>query len=99
MRALRVQDRLFVTQSGRHGHEKGLTFIRVRAWVATAPHVHDRLFVTQAETRKRFDIYKSGGYGKIPERSVSRFFETIFSENLYDENGQGGGRRSRRRGR
>ena len=64
MHALRVQDRPFVTQAGRQGHEKGLTFIRVRAWLALALHVHDRLFMTQAETRKRFDIYKSVGYIK-----------------------------------
>ena len=28
-RALNVHDRLFVTQTGRQGHEQGLTFIRV----------------------------------------------------------------------
>ena len=40
-----------VCDAGRHAgtqrHEKGLTFIRVRAWLACALHVHDRLFVTQ----------------------------------------------------
>ena len=57
---------MFVTQAGTQRHEKGLTFIRVRALLALgALHVHDRLFVTQtgrqAETRKRVDILKTGG--------------------------------------
>ena len=35
-RTLRVQDGLFVTQAGTQRHEKGLTFITVRAWLAGA---------------------------------------------------------------
>ena len=61
--------RMNVCDTGRHAgtqrHKKGLTFLRVRAWLARALDVQNRLFVTQtgrqAETRKRVEIYKSVG--------------------------------------
>ena len=38
---------MFVTHAGTHRHGKGLTFIRVQAWLAAVLDAHNRLFVTQ----------------------------------------------------
>ena len=53
-------------QADRHAEtRKGLTFIRVQAWLARARAMGAGQTVCdsdrQAETRKRVDIYKSGG--------------------------------------
>ena len=61
--------RMNVCEAGSHAgtqiHKNVLTFLILRAWHARALDVQDRLFVTQtgrdAETRKRVEIYKSGG--------------------------------------
>ena len=54
--------RMNVYDAGRHAgtqrHEKGLTFIRVRAWLVLALYVHDRLFVTQTGRQARRDTKK-----------------------------------------
>ena len=66
--------RMNVCDAGRHAgtqrHGKGLTFIRVRAWLARGRATRTRQTVCdpdrqagrQVGTRKRVDIYKSGGY-------------------------------------
>ena len=42
-------------KAGTQRHEKGLTFIRVRAWLAHALRVQDRLFLTHAGRTQRHE--------------------------------------------